>query len=245
MLTVPSPAFVTYTCAGCIYEPRAKLTACGPAASCTGGPTVCELGSTGRMVLSASLTISSWPFEPLSGGVPRAPVGLPPSMVPFCALLFRLATARLLLLGAESAASTMSELGAAPTEPGARSSCTVVATAAAPIGTTDSEWSSWLAVTANSPCRGRALCMPPACCWPGAGVGAGAAGAPVNAGVAAALASWPGVAWAAPAGCGVAAVCDDVSVAAALVAAGVAAADGVPPAAGVLGVALHAVARIN
>src|SRR5439155_11933883 len=66
----------------------------------------------------------------------------------------RLATASARLFGAASAASAVSELGAVATPRGAMSSGTVATTLARPIGTIDSEWSSWLAVTANSPVSG-------------------------------------------------------------------------------------------
>jgi hypothetical protein len=92
--------------------------------------------------------------------------------VPDSELALRLASASWRADGAPSAAKTVSELGAAPIAFGARSSWTVVATAAAPIGTTDNVWSSMFAVTAYSPASGSGECSPNAC-WRGSGVGIG------------------------------------------------------------------------
>src|SRR5207244_1493434 len=75
-----------------------------------------------------------------------------------------------------SAARTVSEFGTAPMVDGARSSWTVPATLAAPIGTTDNVWSSRLAVTAYSPASGNKARNPPGCCTAdGVVTGAGAA----------------------------------------------------------------------
>ncbi len=84
-----------------------------------------------------------------------------------------LATARACPVDEPSAARTVSELGTAPTLAGARSSCTVPATIAAPIGTIDNVRSSTLPVTAYSPASGSRERNPPGC-WVAEGVVAGA-----------------------------------------------------------------------
>src|SRR5919202_5619571 len=155
--------------------PAEMWIACGPAPNCRGAPSPFEPGSTERIVLSDSLTTTSGPPTLAGGGAATCSGSLPMSMVPDSVLAFRLATATSRVDAALPTTSTVSELGAAPTARGARSSCTVVATAAAPIGTTDRLWSSILAVTAYSPESGSGECNPNACCC-GFGVGAGPAG---------------------------------------------------------------------
>src|SRR5919202_968506 len=156
--------------------PAEMWIACGPAPNCRGAPSPFEPGSTERIVLSDSLTTTSGPPTLAGGGAATCSGSLPMSMVPDSVLAFRLATATSRVDAALPTTSTVSELGAAPTVRGARSSCTVVATAAAPIGTNERLWSSVLAVTAYSTDRGSGECNPNACCC-GFGVGAGPDGA--------------------------------------------------------------------
>ena len=144
-----------------------------------------------RSVSSALLTASSGPIGYVGDGAPIELVGLPTSSVPDSLLELRLATATVCDASEPSAAMTMSELGAAPMATGARSSCTVVATAAAPIGTTLKVRSSTLPVTAYSPARGRGAWSPKAC-WFGLGVGAGAAGCAGGVGAPEAAAAFAG-----------------------------------------------------
>src|SRR5438067_4385986 len=189
---------------------------CGPAPTGWGAPNTRVVGSTERIVSSVSLTTSSGLVGPFGGGAAMTSGGLPTSMVPDSVDAFRLAIATAWADGEPSAAMTVSEFGAAPTARGARSRGTVAATAAAPIGTTDSVWSSRLAVTAYSPANGSGACRPKAC-WRGSGVGAGPPGAtavdwavaaaPLEgaAAVASAVAAADGVAAGADAGCGPAA----------------------------------------
>src|SRR5438270_1585822 len=169
---LPAPEFATYTCGVSIALPAARLTACGPAPSSSAGPRAWLAGSTDRMVLSASLTTSTGPVGLFGDGAAISWAWVPTSSVPDSLLAFRLASATVWASGEPSAASTLSELGAAPTAAGATSSWTVVATAAAPIGMTDSVWSSMFAVTAYSPARGNGAWRPNADCR-GSTVGTG------------------------------------------------------------------------
>jgi hypothetical protein len=78
------------------------------------------------------------------------------AMLPTSPLAFILATVRLRLVSAASITTARSELGTVATPDGVTLSCTVVATLAAPIGTTVSDRSSRFAVIANSPESGSA-----------------------------------------------------------------------------------------
>jgi hypothetical protein len=142
----------TNTRGGNIALPAEISTAWGPVPSSTACSSAWLFGSTERILWSGSLTTSSGP-APLLGDGPATISGVvSTSILPDSELAFRLATAMLCADG--SATRTVSELGAAPMKRGARSSWTVVATAAAPTGTTERVWSSTLAVTAYSPASG-------------------------------------------------------------------------------------------
>src|SRR6266542_4992350 len=148
-VTVPAPAFATNTCSTDGAPTRPNDTACGPAPSCDPAPTARIVGSNGRR-RSSSPSTTTVP-TPWAAGPAMDTTRAPPSSRPVPAAPYNVASASDCVSADAAETRARSELGVAPTCPGAMSSGTVAATCARPIGTTVRVRSSSFAVTAYSP----------------------------------------------------------------------------------------------